>query len=426
MADPKHLALLNRGKIVWNSWRKKNPDILPYLNSANLANADLRGLNLRQAQLNHSDLQSADLRGIIRKGRAHPSFGWAADLRGANLQGAILFGADLRGGRLRDANLAKANLARANLQDAVMRDAELQDANLYEANLKGVYLKDTHGLTQDQIDGAIGDETTKLPAHLRRPDTWKAKHPPSATPQPTGLTTPVNLSWHGGRISAAPGGLEETGATPSYQEGLTQAQLKLSEDLLDAIRYSNIDQSLFDALDKYLRELRNDIDNFNVILLQSYYRILRHLFFQNRDAASDFAQAGFVELFNNHNILIKAYPSLLVFLEASAKSDIHPPAEIRNKLAELPVILSDPPAPEIIDPEVVQIVSAEAAEPDYLPTESPDIPSDNHAKWYGLAAIAGRVYTLLASAPALEAGLKAVASLMQRLKSLWVWIQQFY
>ena len=115
-----------------------------------------------------------------------------ANLEGANLSGAILIDADLRRANLGNANLKNADLSSAivdlapqvspgtdltdsnlrgtNLQNADLRYAKFGggtfvDANFQEADLRYVDLRYAN-LTQEQVDSAITDETTKLPRHL--------------------------------------------------------------------------------------------------------------------------------------------------------------------------------------------------------------------------------------------------------------------
>jgi uncharacterized protein YjbI with pentapeptide repeats len=92
-------------------------------------------------------------------------------------------GFSLRGANLVEANLLEANLAGANLAEATLREAKLERANLTEANLLEANLKEAdlsgaflqemtkEGLTQTQIDEAVGNDATKLPDHLQRPRT---------------------------------------------------------------------------------------------------------------------------------------------------------------------------------------------------------------------------------------------------------------
>jgi uncharacterized protein YjbI with pentapeptide repeats len=85
-----------------------------------------------------------------------------ADLHGANLQDA-----DLEGARLSVADLMEANLRRANLRNADFWMADLKDAILQGADLQGANLSDVTNLTQTQVDSAITNATTILPAGLR-------------------------------------------------------------------------------------------------------------------------------------------------------------------------------------------------------------------------------------------------------------------
>ncbi len=76
---------------------------------------------------------------------------------------------NLRRTNLYKANLYKANLYRANLYRAILREADLYRADLYRANLEEV-----EGLTQEQLEQAIGDTATKLPERFTRPASWTA------------------------------------------------------------------------------------------------------------------------------------------------------------------------------------------------------------------------------------------------------------
>jgi len=86
-----------------------------------------------------------------------------ADLHGVNLQDA-----ELEGAKLSVADLMRTNLSRANLRNADFWMADMKDANLQGADLQGANLTDVTNLTQRQIDSAITNETTVLPAGLRR------------------------------------------------------------------------------------------------------------------------------------------------------------------------------------------------------------------------------------------------------------------
>jgi uncharacterized protein YjbI with pentapeptide repeats len=123
-----------------------------FLLDANLHGADLTGAKLHGANLPGATLQLANLRG--------------ADLRGAYLRGASLWWANLQGTNLQEATLQGADLQEANLQGANLQGADLQEANLEGANLQGVDFTEAKNLTQDQLDTACGDKSTKVPAYL--------------------------------------------------------------------------------------------------------------------------------------------------------------------------------------------------------------------------------------------------------------------
>ncbi|MFB5760153.1 pentapeptide repeat-containing protein [Paenibacillus medicaginis] len=87
--------------------------------------------------------------------------------RGADLVGAKLKDADLRGTNLRGAYLIAADLRNADL-----RGADLIGADFRDTDLRGADLSESFFLTQFQINAAIGDSSTKLPASLTRPAHW--------------------------------------------------------------------------------------------------------------------------------------------------------------------------------------------------------------------------------------------------------------
>lgn len=111
--------------------------------------ANLEGYNLRGAVLLGANLKNANLKGACLYG---------AYLKNANLEQANLVGANLRGANLRWVNLKEANLSGANLTRA-----DLHESHLEETNLTGANLQMSDGLTQQQIDQAQTNKTTKFP-----------------------------------------------------------------------------------------------------------------------------------------------------------------------------------------------------------------------------------------------------------------------
>jgi hypothetical protein len=123
------------------------------LRSGNLREAHLEGAILGEARLEGAILGEARLEGAI--------------LRAAHLERAYLGAARLERAVLWEAHLERAYLRAARLEEANLREAHLERADLGEAHLEGVWL-----LTEEQLEQAIGDETTKLPEGLKRPSSW--------------------------------------------------------------------------------------------------------------------------------------------------------------------------------------------------------------------------------------------------------------
>jgi uncharacterized protein YjbI with pentapeptide repeats len=151
MANPDHIAQLEKGVEAWNAWRDENPDIGPDLSEADftwackahlgkanlketdLSEADLIGANLSEANLIRAKLIAANLTDANLSGANL----WGANLMDANLSEADLTGAYLSGADLSHAYLLKAHLSKANLRDADLALARLTEANLCKALLEG-------------------------------------------------------------------------------------------------------------------------------------------------------------------------------------------------------------------------------------------------------------------------------------------------
>jgi len=133
--------------------------VIRFLYEANLIRGKYHPvINLSGANLGGANIQFAALDGAI--------------LQEANLAETNLGAANLKGAHLLLANLQRAHLGGANLQGANLQGANLQGANLQGANLQGADLRYAKGLTQDQIEQAIGDNYTTLPKGIDRPKSW--------------------------------------------------------------------------------------------------------------------------------------------------------------------------------------------------------------------------------------------------------------
>ena len=86
-----------------------------------------------------------------------------------------LFRADLSHAWLRSASLGYANLFEATLSEANLSGADLRGADLRGADLRGANLSTAIDLTQEQLDGTIGDDNTTIPEGLTRAEQWSRK-----------------------------------------------------------------------------------------------------------------------------------------------------------------------------------------------------------------------------------------------------------
>jgi hypothetical protein len=156
MANPKHLAMLNKGVASWNKWKQKDRNLGWGLKEADLSEANLRkaklaGANLSRtlftrtlldgADLRGTDLFSADLReALVTNANLGSAILISADLGEADLAEARLGGADLSGASLRGADLSLADLSWATLHRADLTNARLVGTTLWSADLRGATL----------------------------------------------------------------------------------------------------------------------------------------------------------------------------------------------------------------------------------------------------------------------------------------------
>lgn len=132
------------------------------LHIVRLGNSDLVGARLDRIEAYEADFSGANLTDAdFSSARMTFSIFVRSNLTRANLGDAILNVTDMR-----QANLAGANLSRANLGSSDLRGVDLTGAFLYRTILYRTKLVDAKGLTQEQLDDACGNETTKLPAGL--------------------------------------------------------------------------------------------------------------------------------------------------------------------------------------------------------------------------------------------------------------------
>jgi hypothetical protein len=161
--DSSHIEILRRGPRAWNAWRSENPEVVPNLSGLTLSVGERQMGPINGGPIN---LSSTRLR--------------HASLRFATLTGADLSAADLWDADLSDARLDRANLSGADLTEALLDRADFACTKLVGANLSSASLLEVRNLTQAQIDEAMGDSSTVLPAHLTRPAAWPGSVSPVA------------------------------------------------------------------------------------------------------------------------------------------------------------------------------------------------------------------------------------------------------
>ncbi len=134
---------------------------------ADLHRKDLHDLNLQGAFLADADLHRADLHcADLKRAELDGADLHCADLHNADLHEAVLEWADLHRADLHEADLHGAVLREADLHEADLHGADMGEADLEHANLSGANLTRVKGLTQAQLNAALGDAATRLPSGL--------------------------------------------------------------------------------------------------------------------------------------------------------------------------------------------------------------------------------------------------------------------
>jgi uncharacterized protein YjbI with pentapeptide repeats len=163
---------------------------------ADLRGAQLKGANFRGAWLGRANFRGAQLEGVnfqgawLERAKFQGSHLEQARFTDAHLQGAKFDGAQLEqavfqeaqvrgaffstlpdGDRFIPTHLKGAFFGSAQLQGALFSRAQLEGTNFEEAELKGTFfagvdLTLAEGLTQEQLDSAICNATTRPPAGL--------------------------------------------------------------------------------------------------------------------------------------------------------------------------------------------------------------------------------------------------------------------
>lgn len=118
------------------------------INNANLTNSNMIECNLENARLNQTNLENANLNQAILK---------SAFASGANFKDAYLIKSQMQKAFLIKANFKNSFLMEADLSGAYVTGADFENANLYKADLRN-----TIGLTVEQLSNVKSIYMTKL------------------------------------------------------------------------------------------------------------------------------------------------------------------------------------------------------------------------------------------------------------------------
>lgn len=105
MANPEHVAILNKGVAAWNAWRQSDSYLTPDLSGIKLVSTNLRDIDFTNTNLTRSRLT------------------------GVNLSGANLTGADVSQAYLLIVNFRNATLWDVKSHETTMSNCDTRGAN---------------------------------------------------------------------------------------------------------------------------------------------------------------------------------------------------------------------------------------------------------------------------------------------------------
>lgn len=192
-------------KVNWEGCRKRNL----VLSGSDMRKANFKGTNfsstdMRDSKFDDTEFQKSVLLRVFFAGSSAKNANFEkaivyrvnfkkTDLENAIFQKAEMLRVDFSGANLTSANFSKSEAGRSIFANAMLgnndfsyaslarvdfRDAEISGplnflgAYLYQTRFEGVDLSGATGLKQWQIDMACGNDATKLPEGVNRPDSW--------------------------------------------------------------------------------------------------------------------------------------------------------------------------------------------------------------------------------------------------------------
>ncbi len=152
-----------------SNWTGEDPAQLNRVKGAKLDFVHLEQVVANDVFLAKAYLRYSRLEGAYMP-RAHLE---GAQMQVVHLEGALLTEAHLEGADLTKAHLEGADLTKAHLEGAHLTEAHLEDVYLRDTHLEGADLSNIHDLTQGQLEKAMGNHETILPAGLTYPAHWE-------------------------------------------------------------------------------------------------------------------------------------------------------------------------------------------------------------------------------------------------------------
>lgn len=172
MANPEHIAQLQKGAAAWNEWRRReriDPDLSAEDISRELGGHDhegirqisvhLQGVNLSGVNLSNATLRDTDLTGS----QIHQADLSEANLIGSNFSECLAVGTSFRGAKFHLTTLERAKFLCCDFSSAQLVGAGLKGAQLWGCALDGAHLYDA------DITGADLIRSRPWTAHLYLP-----------------------------------------------------------------------------------------------------------------------------------------------------------------------------------------------------------------------------------------------------------------
>ncbi|MBO9464933.1 pentapeptide repeat-containing protein [Tropicibacter sp. R15_0] len=204
MANPQHVEWLKEGVEAWNARRRSHPFSIDLSHARLVPKGDLEALDCKRIDFEGADLRGAQIFGVsfeyanlkraslvetvidqcvLDHAKCDQAFLEASTLDHCSLKHASFFRAvfqrvevincDFTSCDLRGVDFGKAKLASANFQSADFRtNVNYVSQTSQHSHSEFTNLSKAEGLTQEQIEVALGDQGTRLPKGLDKPSHW--------------------------------------------------------------------------------------------------------------------------------------------------------------------------------------------------------------------------------------------------------------